>query len=77
MILHGIIEITNVAEDTNLKEILDLFHKFGKITSAAISEDQLETTVILHFKNPFDAADAVKAKDGYELRGFRMQLSLK
>ena len=78
MIFYGnIVEITEVVSDITLKEIIELFHKFGKIRAASIENGPSGTSVILQYDNPLDAKDTIKARDGYEYRGLRMQLRLK
>lgn len=59
-------------DDISIKEVIDLFNKFGRITAVEFIG---KTTISLQYEDLADAEDALKAKDGYDIRGNRIEIS--
>lgn len=77
MIWEKKLSICNLPDDINIEEILSLFAKFGKINWVKLENNELgRVLVTIEFQHKNDAEDALKAKDGFEIRGHRMQLEL-
>lgn len=67
------IYVGNLPPDIRIREIRDLFRKFGQFRIVDLT--QLGSSfVFLKFEDRRDAKDAVRARDGYDYDGYRLRV---
>jgi len=66
--------VGNLPPDVREREIEDVFHKYGRITSCDLRNKKGPPFAFIDFDDSRDAADAIKGRDGYELDGYRIRV---
>lgn len=68
------IYVGNLPPDIRMKDIQDLFYKFGKVSFVDLKNRRGPPFAFVEFEDPRDAEDAVHARDGYDYDGYRLRV---
>ncbi|CAI0434323.1 unnamed protein product [Linum tenue] len=69
--------VTNLPGDIRLREVEDLFYKYGPIVDIDLKvPPRPPGYAFVEFEDPRDAEDAIRGRDGYDFDGHRLRVEL-
>jgi arginine/serine-rich splicing factor 1/9 len=66
--------VGNLPSDTRLRDLEDIFYKFGKIRDIDLHSNRNPPFAFVEFEDVRDAEDAVYARDGYDFDGYKIRV---
>ena len=66
--------VGNLPSDTRLRDLEDIFYKFGKIRDIDLHDNRNPPFAFVEFEDVRDAEDAVYSRDGYDFDGYRIRV---
>ncbi|KAK3441589.1 hypothetical protein EUGRSUZ_B01911 [Eucalyptus grandis] len=71
------IYVGNLPGDVRMREVEDLFYKFGPIVDVDLKiPPRPPGYAFVEFEDPRDAEDAIRGRDGYKFDGYRLRVEL-
>uniref|UniRef100_A0A8C4WW66 Splicing factor, arginine/serine-rich 1 n=1 Tax=Eptatretus burgeri TaxID=7764 RepID=A0A8C4WW66_EPTBU len=68
------IYVGNLPPDIRVKDIEDLFYKYGNIRDVDLKNRRVPPFAFVEFEDPRDAEDAVHGRDGYDYDGYKLRV---
>ncbi|KAG2695644.1 hypothetical protein I3760_07G021800 [Carya illinoinensis] len=71
------IYVGNLPGDTRMREVEDLFYKYGRIVDIDLKlPPRPPGYAFIEYEDPHDAEDAIYYRDGYDFDGYRLRVEL-
>lgn len=70
------IYIGNLPTDVRVKDIEDLFYKYGKIRYIELKNKRGPPFAFIEFEDSLDAEDSIRGRDGYNFDGYKLRVEL-